>query len=362
MDPFPVMAGRRGRLLGWMLLLALAAGCARPRSDGERYEVRVLADSTRHAALAPVLDSLFSDHWITLVPERRLDWRWADPAQLDLYLTRRNLLIAADGPPEGPVGRFLENLLGAGVRDRIAKEEAFLFRKEDAFARDQLLMILAAPGAESFRRQALERVEEVRDQFLAHDRELDRRDADPRRRQKALEDSLALACGFRLPIPEDWFVVQGSKDPAFVRLRRLSPDRWITVHWVDGFDSLAHSAEGLFQVRERLGRVFWDKDKPARQPHRFTTTRLGGLEATRLEGLWGTDAFVGGGPFLLTAIHIPGTLGLPQGRTFYIDAAVLNPGGPKSPYLHQLDQLVSAFTGVTADGETIGPVQASEAD
>jgi hypothetical protein len=41
---------------------------------------------------------------------------------------------------------------------------------------------------------------------------------------------------------------------------------------------------------------------------------------------------------------------------------VLNPGGPKSPYLHQVDQPVAAFTGVTADGETIGPVQASETE
>lgn len=349
-----------GVLLLTLTLLLLATACTRPRSEGERYEVMVLADSTRHAALSPVLDSLFADQWMTLMPESRLAWRWADPAQLDLYLSRRNLLIAVDGPAEGPVGRFLENLLGAGVQDRIRKEEAFLFRKPEAFARDQLLLILAAPTPESFQRQARERTAEVRTQFLEHEQAAEREGYRSTRLQKALEDSLALACGFRLSIPPDWFVVQGVEQPPFIRLRRLNPDRWITVHWSEGPDSLRLTEEGLRSVRVRLGRLFWDKDFPEAGHSRFSTVRINGLEATLLEGIWGTDAYVGGGPFLLYAVHVPGAAGLPQGRTFYIDAAVLNPGGPKSPFLHQLSQLVATFAGTDAEGKAIGPLQPEE--
>jgi hypothetical protein len=277
-----------------------------------------------------------------------------------MYLARRSLIIASDGPPEGPVGRFLEGLLGAAVRDRIQQEEAFLFRKPDAFARDQLLVILAAPNPASFRRQVLERVGEVRAQFLEHEQAMEREGYRSTRLQKELADSLAIACGFRLAIPPDWFVVQGVAAPPFVRLRRLNPDRWITVHWVDGPDSLRLSEEGLRAVRARLGRLYWDKDYSEPSHGRFSTVRLGGLEARLLEGLWGTDAFIGGGPFLFYALHVPGAAGLPQGRTFYIDAAVLNPGGPKSPFLHQLSMLVATFTGTDEEGRPIGPVQAKE--
>jgi hypothetical protein len=322
----------------------------------------VLADTERQAALAPILDSLFAKRWVTQPTESRLAWRWGDPARLDEHLTCRNLLLAVDGPPAGPVGRFLETLLGAGVRDRVRKEEVFLFRKPDAFAEDQLLLILAAPSPASFRRQSLGRRDEMAAQFLDHEQALERASQRDTPQQLALEDSLALACGFRLRVPAEWFVVQGMESPPFLRLRCLNPDRWITVLWREGADSLRLTADDLLAVRGELGRLFWDKDAPLPDPLRFSTVRLNGLEATKLEGMWLAD---GGGtpsPFLLVAVHVPGVGGKPQGRTFYIDAAVLNPGGACSPYLHQLDQLVATFVGTDAEGRAIGPVQQNEMD
>lgn len=352
---------RRWRTTGLLLLALSCLACTRPGAEGEPYEVLVLADSARHAAMEPMLDSLFAQHWLTSPPEPLLAWRWATPATPDLHLTHRNLLILSDGAPVGPVGRFLDEVLGAGMRDRIAKEEAFLFRKPDAFAQGQLLLILAAPNPASLLRQTRRRADELRAQFLDHEQATERAAFQGAAPQKELEDSLALACGFRLGIPAEWFVVQGSVSPPFIRLRRLNPDRWITVHWVDGADSQRLDESGMRSVRSRLGSCYWEREQPDPGPGRFRQLRLNGLETSLLEGSW-SDGQSRGNPFLLYAVHVPGVLGLPQGRTFYIDAAVRNPGGARSPYLHQLDQLVAGFAGADPEGRAIGPLQPAETE
>jgi hypothetical protein len=71
--------------------------------------------------------------------------------------------------------------------------------------------------------------------------------------------------------------------------------------------------------------------------------RLGNRSTTLLEGFWGTDEFIGGGPFLLWAWYDPRAGS--AGRTYYIDAAVLHPAGGKGPYLHQLSTIAGTFQG-----------------
>ena len=347
-----------GRLGAWALTLLLLA-CSRPEADGRPYEVTVLADRARQAALAPLLDSLFAETWVSSPPERKLAWRWGDPEHLAADQCRRNLILVLDGPAAGTVGRFAEELLGAGMRDRVSQGEVFLLRRPGAFARRQLLVILAAPDPAAFRRQLLQRRLELRALFDEHEAGLDRLALRPTRLQLQLEDSLALSCGFRLDIPGDWFVIQGGTAPTFIRLRRLNPDCWITVHWVDGPDSQRLDPAGLWAVRDRLGGLFWEKEACRPGGARFSRTRLGGLEATLLEGTLASAAAPAeaAGPFLCWALHVPGAAGLPQGRTFYIDAAVRCPDEPRSPWLHQLTTLVSTFAGTDAEGRAIGPLQ-----
>ncbi len=339
-------------LLLTIVLMVLMAACSRPRAMGQRYEVTVLADTTARALLKPLVEELFSDVWISPQMEPRMSVRWADPAQLEREITARNLMLVGTGG-EGTVATFLESILSADVRDRVQAEEAFVFARQDAFARGQQMLILAAPNVDSFRRQLSTWQEDIRQRYLDHEWSETLATQKTGREHQALADSLAATCGFSLPIPPDWFVVQEVADPAFLRLRRLSPDRWITIHWVEGEDSLWTTEAGLREVRARLGRRYWDKDYSEAEFGRFSRPRLGGHQASLLEGLWGTDARVGGGPFLFYALHVPGAAGRPAGRTYYIDAAVLHPGGPKSPFLHQLSCLVSAFRVTDERGKTI---------
>lgn len=352
---------RRCALRFALLLLVLAASCARPEATGEAWVITVLADSSRQASLAPLLDELFAQRWISPRPEHRLSWRWGDAAHPDASLGARNLLLLHDGVAAGPVAQLVDEVLDAAQRDRVRKEESFLFRQPEAFARGQLLLILAAPGAASFQRQFRAAGEGLRLPFMEHEEKLARAGLRHSALQQSMEDSLALACGFRLAIPDHWFVIQGAEDPAFIRFRSLDPDRWITVHWVDGLDSMTQSPAALLEVRQRLGAAYLDKDISHMQPLRVDTLRLNGLRATRLEGLW-TSPSLPGASFLFHAVHVPGARGLSQGRTFYIDAAVARHEGPLSPHLHELDLLVSTFAGTDAEGRPVGPLQPEESE
>ncbi len=348
-----------GRLLAALLVVAWLLGCARPQATGDAWEITVLADSSRHAELAPLLDQWLAESWICPRPERRISWRWGNATTPDLSLSARNLLILHDGVAGGPVAALAERLMDPALRDRVRKEESFWLRKPQAFASGQLLVIAAAPGAASFRRQFLAAAQDLRQAFVDHEEEKARSGLRSSALQQSLEDSLALACGFRLAIPQDWFIIQGAESPAFIRFRALRPDRWITVHWVDGLDSLAGEASHLLAQRQALGQAYLDTDISLPQPLELDTLRLNGLAATRLAGLWESPSLPGAS-FLFHAVHVPGARGLSQGRTFYIDAAVARTEGPWSPSLHELVLLVSTFAGTNAEGSSIGPLQPEE--
>lgn len=332
----------RSRLLLALVLLLLSA-CSRPRSYGELHEVTVLVDEGDWQAVGPAIEELFSPHWVTPEEEARVRFVRADPEQPQAVLNRRNLLIVGAGASGGKVAKLLEDILKPEVLERIRSEQGFLFARADAFARNQQLVILAAPDGASFRRQCRERAGEVLDLFADLDNAAQLERLYRSFEQVTLEDSLENTWGFRMRIPPDWFLIQQEKDPAMVRLRRLYPDRWLTIHWTEGDDSLRHTEEGLREVRRRLGRVYLDKDYTDSTVGRFGVGRLGKRSTTLLEGFWGTDEFIGGGPFLLWSWY-DARAGA-AGRTYYIDAAVLNPAGPKGPYLHQLGTIAGTFQG-----------------
>jgi hypothetical protein len=326
-----------------IMSLLLAVSCSRPRSSGSPYEITVLADDQDWEKLSPEISRLFAEGWISPQDEPLMIWRRGEQDHLVDYLNRRNLMIISTGDSTGEVGEFTSGLLSAEIRDKIQREESFLFRREDAFARNQLLVILAAPTVLSFTQQVRQRAIDVRQQFLDHERSSQASKLYSALEQKDLADSLHSELGYHMRIPADWFIVQGNENPPFVRLRRLSPDRWITVHWVEGDDSLRHSESGMRKIRNHLGDHFWDKDFAEESYGRFSESKLSEYDATLFEGLWGTREFVGGGPFLLWAVYDPdgGTSG--NGRTYYLDAAVLNPGGRKSPFLHQLSTIIGSL-------------------
>ena len=258
------------------------------------------------------------------------------------FFNRRDLLLLLAGDAQGPVGDFLQQALSQEVRASIQREEGFLFKRDDAFARGQRMVICAAPNLISFLTQFKARSAEIRGLFIEHNRQVQAEYLWEEECEQEVADSLYHSCGLSLRVPANWFVVQDSQEPRFLRLRALSPDRWITVHWVEGEDSLRSSPEGLRQTRTLLGRAYWDKDYCEEDWGRFSSCELAGREAHLFEGLWGTDEYLGGGPFLFWSFYLPGSAGQP-GRTYYIDAAVLHPAGPKSPLLHQLSTIVNTL-------------------
>ncbi len=325
-----------------LLLLVLTLGCSKPPAFGDMFRVAIFADDDTWKKVQPAVEEVFNARWITPQDERQIEFLRADPAELQEFFNRRDLLLIMCGEAEGPVGEFLQQALSSDVRSRIQREEGFLFKRDDAFARGQRVVICAAPNLLSFLTQFKARGDEIRGLFIEHNRQVQAEYLWREEASQECADSLFNSSGLSLRVPQEWFVVQDSAEPRFLRLRALSPDRWITVHWVDGDDSLRGSEDGLREVRQRLGRAYWDKDYSEKDWGRFSACELAGHPAQLFEGLWGTDEYLGGGPFLFWSLYMPAE-GERPARTYYIDAAVLNPAGPKSPLLHQLSTLVNTL-------------------
>jgi hypothetical protein len=153
--------------------------------------------------------------------------------------------------------------------------------------------------------------------------------------QDELADSLRGAHGWRLRIPNDYALVSSSPSPSFVRLKRLYPERLLSVAWREG-SAEDVEADTLIAWRDRLGAHFADtvRVNPLELASRRVT--LAGREAVKVTGLWETAGPLGGGPFVAYLLHDQGTL-------YLLDGQVYAPDRAKEPYIRQFEVILKTF-------------------
>lgn len=153
--------------------------------------------------------------------------------------------------------------------------------------------------------------------------------------QKELEDSLRQAFGWSIRIQHDYRLVTVSKSPSYVRLRRILPDRILTIAWRIGSPEEV-VADTLVAWKNRLGAGFAD---PVRMNEKYITpfqTSINGIQAVGVYGLWETISSLGGGPSITYLLYSDGTL-------YLLDGQVFAPDREKEPFIRQLRLICSTF-------------------
>ena len=325
-----------GALAG-ILLLTVGCSLMQDQPIGERNRVAVVTDPAVWKSIAVPLERTFEKELFTPQPEKLYYLEPSDFEKLAEINRRPYIIIIAPLKSEEPTSTFLSKSLSPQAADGVNRGEYYVFAKPNLWARNQLVLFVAAPDLESLVNTVNQHAGDLFALIDQHRNDVVRKEMYARLEQKDLENRLHDKYGWRLRIQHDYVVITDDPGHQLVQLRRTYPDRWLTIQWVEGPD-IYRNLSAVAVLRDSLGK--WFKDPVFNYPEyfKYQDREFLGRPGGMLAGLWATEAAIGGGPFF-TYVFYDSTLQ----RTFLLDGAVFNPRDEKEPHLRQLQIMAQTF-------------------
>ncbi len=327
-----------------LLAVLLFACFGKPPASGEHNQLFVVSDSDNWEVLESSIKDVFEKVIKTPQPEKLFEVHWIPPEKFSQFATRKNIAIVGILNSEGEINEKVSNMLSAEVIAKVADGSAFVFPKENPWAEKQLLVVLASTGFAEMR----EKLQDNKDYLyqLFEKKVLDETGAKmfSQLEQTELSEELLENYGWEVRIQHDYIINIERVQDRFVMIRRSLPgrERWLFVHWIEDGDPNIISEKWAMNTRDKLTRKFYENDFIDQERTVSEEVDFLNRPALMLEGLWGNDEKVAGGPFRNYTFYDD------QSRRIYmIDVAVWFPRGVKEPFLRQLD--IMAHTFKTAD-------------
>lgn len=324
------------------LTLVFYAGCERqPQTLGSFDRIIVLCDSTLYRNIEPELSAALQREILTPQPEYLFTLVNREPGDISDLKRYRNLLLVGTLESTGTTKGLLDQMLTEKARASVANGENVMFQKTNAWSKDQLLGVLVARDVESLKSRIVEEKDRLFDMFDSHTREVLGRTLYSGHEKKDIEKQLLERHGWAVRVQHDYFVAIDSADARFVWLRRLGPQRWLSVYYEEVDDPSILSKEWIIETRNRLGREFWNGDVIVENDDikaNESKVNFNDRYAIQVDGIWENEKMVVGGPFRSYGFYNES-----DGRLYLIDLAVLAPGERKFPYLRQLEAMAFTF-------------------
>ncbi|MFH0764966.1 MAG: DUF4837 family protein [Calditrichota bacterium] len=327
--------------LGGLLIAALVfIGCSvKPFVQGDGGKLVVIADPLDRPIIQSTLMSTFGREVFTPQPEPLFNLTWTDGEGLAELTRSPVLLLAVTIDGEGSSADLLRKMVTGPVEEGIRSGAYEVFKRRDAWARGQLLLIVVGRT----QRELGQRLESLADSLYkwAYQSEIDRltHEQFARGEQRSIEKELHDKYGFNLRLQHDYILSEQSDSAGFIRFIRHLPERWIMAIWGELPDSEQFTPDFIYARRKSLGSMF--QDPVMTYDDRWTWERgaIGGKRAILGRGLWATEGPTGGGPFFCY-----GWWNYQRNRYYIIDGSVFAPGQAKMPFLWQLETLAQSFT------------------
>ena len=328
-----------------LLLALLLFGCfGKPAASGEDNQLFIVSDSDNWEALESSLKDVFEKVIETPQPEKLFEVYWVPPEKFSQFATRKNIAIVGILNSEGEINEKVSNMLSAEVKAKVADGSAFVFPKENPWAEKQLLVVLASTGFAELEKKLQDNKDYLYQLFEKKVLQATMAQMFSQLEQTELSEKLLENYGWELRIQHDYIINIERGQDRFVMLRRSLPgrERWLFVHWIEDGNPNIINEEWAMNTRDMLTKKFYENDFIDRKHTASEEVDFLDRPALRLEGLWGNDEKVAGGPFRNYTFYDE-----QSGRIYIIDVSVWFPKGSKEPFLRQLD--IMAHTFKTAD-------------
>ncbi len=317
-------------------------------AQGLEDEIYVVADSTEYAELSRALDSAFQKIIYTPQPERLFTLLRISPNQLERYKNKKNLLIVAPLNSKSLTSQFIHTAVDSAAIQKIEGKKDFIIKKEDLWARNQLVMILTAPTIQDLEFKILNNKDNLLYAFQkVSDKRLEQSVYNSRYEQQPLEGKLLKEYGWLIYVQADFKLALDVPQDNFVWLRR-SPgsdmERWVFIHWIDNASPAYLSEDSVRAIRNRMTKKFYrttdDSAYVVIASDYYTSSEVNfhGKYAIFTQGLWELNIKGMGGPFINYTFFDENT-----NRLYMLDGSIYAPKYYKRNLIQQMDVLLQSF-------------------
>jgi len=322
-----------------LVLITILISCnTKPESKGLEGSILFVVDELDRPIVKAQLEGAFGGIIHTPQPETQFTMYWEDGKSLAEKTLAPLIILAADLSGTGPTAELLKSMLTPQVTEGVMNGEFVIFKRDDPWARQQLLIILVGRN----KRELGANTQKWLDSLFEWSYEFElQRIADmlfEKNEQQELSNELAVNYGFNIRIQHDYLVAQENDSLNYVRLIRHYPERWITIAWGAITDDELKNPDFILSRRKIIGNSFLDPVMVYDEKLSTKTSCINGKQAELINGLWATIDPTGGGPFFCY-----GYLDTDNKKYFLIDGAVFAPGELKVPYIWQLNAIANTF-------------------
>ena len=309
----------------------------KPGTLGAQYRIFVVADSALWQTVEPQMRAVFEKELVTPHTEKSYFITMIPLDKLNSLKDRMNIFFIGILNGKGAVDQYLAKYMPQNFIQGVKEEKYFYSFNKDMFARDQISLILLAKDVSSFGANLQAMKDEIyrkfTEKYLARlKKTMFERDDNP-----SVQKYLGKHFGWSVKLQQDYFIAEEDPDAKFVWLRRIHPNRWISI-WESERATGSLSLDTLKKIRNRMARKYYQGDIVVDEDLSIETIDFNGYPAQKITGLWQNDSLLVGGPFRLYALQ--DTL---KNKMYFVDIAVMAPGELKKPYLDQLEVMAHTF-------------------
>ena len=325
-----------------IILLLLTTSCSTKRDAlGSPDKIIVIADSTQWLEIGDDVEAALEKIIYSPQPEPVFSILQKNPDELGKLQRFPNLLFIGTLDADNDMRDLLDKLLTDDARARVAQDSAFLFNKQDPWARRQLLGLAVAKDVSTLKKNLQSQGEQLFNLYDEHISTNMFRDLFAHFEQKDISKAMMAKHGWTIRVPHDYYVAADSSALRYVWLRRFNPQRWISVYWEPVDDPSILSKEWVLSRRDEIIKPMYDGDYIYEDDIIKTQEKVVNFNeryAIRLDGVWQNDKHVMGGAFRSFAFYDE-----IDRRLYLIDLAVYAPGRRKYQYVRQMAGIVSTF-------------------
>lgn len=321
------------------LFILSVSGCLnyKPDSFGNWEEIVIVAAREDWAKLRETFSEVFERLIRTPLDEKI--FRLTNIPPETQFRRHKNIIIFGALNSTNAGSKLVKGMLTPEVRQGVENGDYYVFTRQDEWAQDQQIMLLAAPTIDDLKKKMEENSESLFNMFYdwVNLKVAERMFEDGE--NKELEERLYDTYGWTLRLARGYRVFEEDRENNLVWIRGTQPDRNIFVHWVPSLDGTELSADWVINMRNWLGAAYVDSMVVEEQFLEVGNAEFCGRFAIHVQGLWKIPHRVMGGPFQTWAFFHE-----EQSLIYCIDIMVFAPGEDKIPHLQRLHIMANSFS------------------
>ena len=304
---------------------------------GYPQEIFVVTDSLLWLDIGPQINEVFESLVYTPTPEPSFSVTWIPLANLNDFKNRMNVFLVGVASDDNETTKYLNSFLPDNFKSGVMNDQNFYFFSKNLYAEGQINLVIYAKDRNSLKVKFNQFSQDIFNSFSKKyfDRLTD--EMFKSGEQKELEKIVRDKFGWKIRIQHDYFIATEDINKKYVWLRRMDPDRWLSI-WQMAGDSTDLQLDSLTNMRDKILGKHYQGDRVDRDETYLTNVTFSGHPAVKVVGIWQNDSLFVGGPFRLYAYLDP-----VKSQIYYVDIAVMAPNKQKKPFLDQLEVIANTF-------------------